>query len=338
MSFRTQISDAVGARPDLIGERADGSVVIAVEAKFWAGLTDNQPVQYLKSLPSGGVLLFVVPEQRTELIWEELKRHLTDCGSETGENGSTNAGLRTVMCGDKTLALATWRAVLNCITIASEAAGETNVSADVRQLAGLCERMDSEAFLPLTNDELCPTIGRRIVQFGQIADDLTNLLAQRGLASLKGFRASAGNGWYGRYLRIHGCGVLLHYSFWKWPKLGRSPLSLDINPRVFGATAEFATNVRTALMKAGIEHFDWDGGYSTPIYLVTSVERDVLINNALAQSMKIVAALQPLQLNVAQSGAPTTGNAAHETQVLIAPPDVSALLDSSASMSASTEV
>jgi len=50
-----------------------------VENKFWAGLTDNQPISYLKQLAKytqPTVLLVVVPEAREQTVWRELIRRL----------------------------------------------------------------------------------------------------------------------------------------------------------------------------------------------------------------------------------------------------------------------
>ncbi len=51
------ISEGSAGRPDVVGFAPDGQRRIIVEGKFWAGLTDQQPVGYLKLLPSDrGVL------------------------------------------------------------------------------------------------------------------------------------------------------------------------------------------------------------------------------------------------------------------------------------------
>ena len=40
-----------GTRPDITIDDTDGVVRVFIENKFWAGLTDQQPVDYLKELP-----------------------------------------------------------------------------------------------------------------------------------------------------------------------------------------------------------------------------------------------------------------------------------------------
>ena len=50
LTFRTQVASADGTRPDLAGFDTQGTEVVFVEAKFWAGMTDQQPVGYLRRL------------------------------------------------------------------------------------------------------------------------------------------------------------------------------------------------------------------------------------------------------------------------------------------------
>ena len=49
--FRLHGSGPDGSIPDIIGTTSDGKRVVIIEVKFWAGLTDNQPLSYLKQLP-----------------------------------------------------------------------------------------------------------------------------------------------------------------------------------------------------------------------------------------------------------------------------------------------
>ena len=70
LTFRTQVpSDNLG-RPDLVGFDDQRLEALIVEAKFWAGLTEHQPVSYLRQLPAGrpSALLFVAPETRIAVL------------------------------------------------------------------------------------------------------------------------------------------------------------------------------------------------------------------------------------------------------------------------------
>ncbi len=52
LTYATQSSGEHDARPDLVGRNATGAEPLLIEVKFWAGLTQNQPVAYLQRLPS----------------------------------------------------------------------------------------------------------------------------------------------------------------------------------------------------------------------------------------------------------------------------------------------
>ena len=77
--FETQIVGENNERPDLIGMDTKRDEVLIVEAKFWAYLTDNQPVEYLKRLQGSNykgpkVKTFICPDQRISSLKSELKR------------------------------------------------------------------------------------------------------------------------------------------------------------------------------------------------------------------------------------------------------------------------
>lgn len=79
LRFRTQQTEG-SIRPDMCGFHQTEPRVF-IENKFWAGLTDNQPVTYLRQLASytqPSVLLMVVPEAREHVLWRELRRRLED--------------------------------------------------------------------------------------------------------------------------------------------------------------------------------------------------------------------------------------------------------------------
>ncbi len=75
LRFRTQQTEGV-ARPDMWGLDGDTPRVF-VEYKFWAGLTENQPVEYLRLLkgyPAPTLLLVVVPAARLETEAYRVRR------------------------------------------------------------------------------------------------------------------------------------------------------------------------------------------------------------------------------------------------------------------------
>ena len=298
-TYRTQVRNAGGGRPDLVGHAADGAEPLVVEAKFWAGLTDAQPVDYLNEMMPGALLLFIAPARRLEILWDEVAKRCERGGLSVGAVISSGPEIRSASIGVQRVALVSWRFLLQGMSSLIEAAGDAARAEDVRQLMGLCERMDEEAFLPLTNEELSASTGQRIIEFGQLADDLALRLAADGHASTKGLRPASGNGRHGRYIHIHGCGALLGFSAWAWKSKGLSPIWLGVK----GPDWKPSLAVRNALTKASIRFFHHDEhGSEVPIMLLSGRERDEVFADAYRQ---LVAATQALS-GVTQ-GAPAVG-------------------------------
>ena len=47
---------------------------IIIEGKFWANLTHNQPVNYLKEIANDGKILFLAPEKRLISLKVEIEK------------------------------------------------------------------------------------------------------------------------------------------------------------------------------------------------------------------------------------------------------------------------
>jgi hypothetical protein len=71
--------------------------------------------------------------------------------------------------------------------------------------------MDVEAFLPIRSEELSPLIGRRIIQYCDLINDVVAQLTRNGIANTRGLRTTGTPGRWGRYIRIRGngcCGLI----------------------------------------------------------------------------------------------------------------------------------
>ena len=267
--FRTQARGEDGAIPDLIGADANGEPLL-VEAKFWAGLTPNQPVTYLRRLPVGpGLLLFIAPETRREPLWSELVRLSTVAGLEVGPDRSGET-VRTV--AGHTLALTSWKHVLVAVRAALELAGDHDGLSDLRQLEGLTELQDREAFLPIEPGEFTSSTARRLLQLGPLITDTVDAAVQTGLASVTGLRPSAGWEYFGRYLLLAGWECWLGVSYARWANHRATPLWL----RISGGEG----NIDVIHALAPLRHEDpprlieRDGQLQVPIFLPEGVERD----------------------------------------------------------------
>jgi hypothetical protein len=288
LTFTTQQSNDDGSRPDLVGRAIDGSAPVAIEAKFWAGLTEHQPLAYLKALPENGFLLFVAPGMRVDILWIELLRRAGHgVAAQDGKVEVREA--RVAQLGSRVLALVSWRALLDHLHNASALAGEST-TADIRQLMTLCDKMDTDAFLPLRPEELTSNLGQRVYQFCDLADAITGRLVAERLADVNRLRPTGGKGWYGRYLRARGHGALLYFDAREWAARGQSPLWLAL----YGQEFRPCTDEPEYLRAEGIAFHMSDGHCMVPIMLLEGAERDAVIDHALAQARRIMHAVPDL--------------------------------------------
>ena len=234
LTFRTQQADG-GIRPDMWG--SDGNELrVFVENKFWAGLTENQPVAYLRSLSKvdkSTILMVVVPGAREQTVVRELTARLEAEGARPILRESPPGIVYLVQSGlGPKLAVTSWDRVIHALE--SEAGDNPAVRGDLNQLRSLCEAADSEAFQPLSSsdvtDQRTPLL---IQQLGSLIQDSVSLGVSRGAINLGGLRPQSSWNRIGRYIRFEGKAQIgvwfgLHFDLWK--QYGQTPLWLVFDP------------------------------------------------------------------------------------------------------------
>jgi hypothetical protein len=290
LSWFNQHGGEDNLRPDLVGIDPDGRPLVLVEAKFWAGLTDKQPVGYLDRLPPGGSLVIVGPARRQTLLWSELRTRIVDAGRPFVERPISAHGANVSVIGDKVLVLLSWRSLLAAARIRAE--GEVFATADIGQLDGLCDRMDSEAFIPVTSDELTDHRFRRILEFCDIVDSVTCRLVESGIASTKGFRATSGKGFYARYMRLNGVvGASLVCDVHQWMKFGSTPVWLT----AWKPARECAQLLAPLAVERPRRMFTSGAGFATvPMFVPVGKERHVLEQRMVEQVVDVAKLLAGL--------------------------------------------
>jgi hypothetical protein len=293
LRFETQPGTEDQGRPDLAGFDEAGGLHVLIEAKFWAGFTGHQPVDYLDQLPAGGVLVVICPNARLTYVWRELLDRLRVAKRKFEEEGAPGE-VGFTLVGGKYLVLQSWRRALNAIRM--ELPGEPELLADVAQLDGLCARMDSEAFIPLTSEELTSNVYRRVHEFGAIVNDLAATAGAEGIMSRKGLRTTAALGWYGTYARLRGAFVLLHASTYKWTLLGSSPLWLTVFGSNWTSDPAPARKLLATYETANPGSVQQDhNGYATVMLRVpVGAERGDVVASALDQLRAIGEIIAPL--------------------------------------------
>lgn len=268
-----------GVQPDLVIYDARGEIRLFVENKFWAPLTDNQPVEYLKALrraDARSVLAFIVPEDRAFSLWAELKdrceRASLDLADETRAKD-----IRQARVAERTLVLASWRCVLGSLRKTAIAGGHTTVEQDVAQLRGLTEQMNADVFSPLRGNEATDTrVARRMLNYGSLIDSIRDQLCKDGVADTKGLKRS---GW-GRSLRVHGRFVLyLCVSLKAWRDSGITPLWCQMHDGWSGIEVALG-DIDTGFNGT---RTDSKGDLRVPIRLLSGVEHDRVIHDAVRQ-------------------------------------------------------
>ncbi|MCY4503627.1 MAG: hypothetical protein OXE57_18985 [Alphaproteobacteria bacterium] len=271
------------SQPDLTIHDNEGRARLFVENKFWAGLTDAQPVSYLDHLledpPSA--LVFIVPEQRISTVWHELRARCSDAGLEWKDAAGNRARV-----GGKTMLVASWKYVLETLLDAARSKGHDEVRADLLQLQALTNWTDSEAFLPLREDEVTDQeIVRRLMNYIGLINGIVNKLVDDGIADTKGFMPAATFDYIRRYFRTHDKFELsLAIVFKIWRDHGISPLWL-VPQR---GTVDAFEMIRGSFMDMRIPN----EGPCIPIRLKAGVEQERVIEDAAAQIKRIADALQ----------------------------------------------
>ena len=277
----TEVIGDQDERLDVVGFDDHGSERVLIEVKFWAGLTSHQPNTYLDRLPKDGepaVLLFVAPELRLVTLWAEIRRR-AETRFDLGTDMSTE-GLRSVIVdgSPNRLMLTSWRALLGAMTTRAGIDGETSTNRDILQLAALCQRQDTAAFLPLHPEELAPAFPRRMRDMQRLVNDATKRGRQDGFVNTKGLKVTPQADGYGRYLRlgkndawVAGAWFGVHYQLWTRQK--ETPLWLKFSNH-------YATLTRERLG-------DQNYGFTLP----TGVEYDAVLDSVVDQLKNVADAL-----------------------------------------------
>lgn len=229
---RTQVIGEDGARPDLGAFDEDGSEHVLIEAKFWAGLTENQPLTYLQRLPEWrtSALLFVAPHARRESLWAELGRRIVESDLDISFKieKSSDGFLSAPAGGARWVILVSWANLLDRMATKVSAAGDLQTATDIVQLRSLADQEDAAAFMPLKAEEIGPDVPRRLMGLRTLVDHATARLKGSGLVSTKGFNATPQRTGYIRYIRLVGVPAAFGVDYDKWAKLRDTPLWLTL--------------------------------------------------------------------------------------------------------------
>ena len=300
--FKSQAVGLGGERPDMVGVDVRGHERVLVEAKFWAGLTDNQPVTYLARLEESGsesgVLVFMAPDTRLEALWPELSTRIADSGRTIGERQIPISGVLAAPIGDLHLVLLSWRTVLDHLAEDLAESGEKELLESLGQLQVLCEWESGEdkAFLPVQYHEIASTLPARLFQFRGLIDDAVARLFGEGLVDTEGLRSADGTFSSGRYFRLAGVVYcMLEVNLRNWSKVAMTPMWLHVYGKDWKLSAELQQVFEKAADTGQLESYELPRkgkGMQVPIYIPLGIGREETLDSIVTDVRKLAAILE----------------------------------------------
>lgn len=285
---QTEVVGKTGEIVDLVGFDADDAERALIEVKFWADLTDNQPNTYLGRLLKNtqpSALLFVAPESRMVTLWGKLSRLANTGGFALGA-GMAAPGLQSaaINVGPHGLMLTSWRALLGAMASRASVDGDSSAERDILQLNALCEREDSDVFLPLLPYEIGPQFARRIPQFIKLTEDAQRDKRVQPFVTSTFPIASSTNS-HGRYLTlVDDVPVWFGVRYDLWAKQGDTPLWLVVKKIAGGASVANFPETKRRLAPLLVENpgaviDDQNEGLLIPFFLPTGVEKEGVLES-----------------------------------------------------------
>jgi hypothetical protein len=292
LKFKTQEAEGV-IRPDMWGYEGTEPRVF-IENKFWAGLTDNQPVNYLKRLATysrPSILLVIAPAPRQHTLWSELQRRAIEAGLSL-ERLSDAAGFHSAAHTSigPILAVTSWDSILSVLE--QETIDDPEARGDLMQLRALCDAADINAFSPLSREELTnQRLPNLVLQLNSIWEEVTALGVTRGIIDHKGTRPQASSERIGRYTYFAGkadegnqAGAWFGIHFRLWKKHGRTPLWAVFSPSTWGQADAVQAALESWASKEGVfTSVDVDGSFVVALDIPPAEEKDSVVEAVLGR-------------------------------------------------------
>ena len=226
ITFQSQVQGDNLEIPDVSGFDESRKEVIILETKFWASLTANQPMTYLERLPINGVLAFICPNLRTISLKSEIETVFQEHGKQFDYKDNDK---KIISIDNKFIVIYTWESVLNNLKNDMDSS-DFDILSDINQLKGLCERIDTNSFLPITQNDLAPEIPRKILSYISIIDKIIDKLAADKEVNLstQGLKTTPQRWGYRRYAKIDNLTVSLDMNLDAWAKHADTPIWMEI--------------------------------------------------------------------------------------------------------------
>jgi len=290
INYSTQNVGEKLERPDISGFNDNGKEVVIIEAKFWASLTDNQPIEYLNRLSCNSILIFVCPTLRIRPVFDEIVMRIKKAELNCSINNQNHS---VSFNNDKKLIVKTWQEILGIIRINLVQDNEQVLLSDIDQIIGLCETIDNNAFQPYQSEDFSPSIARKINSYYDLADKVINELKKRGLADTTNMNATPQKYGYTRYFKSGTLGISLNVRFDFWERIADTPFWLSVKDDTMGKywvqTEQFKSQTKNLASKLSILSYEnTKRELFLPIFPLTDQTEDIVINDITNQIINIV--------------------------------------------------
>lgn len=276
-------------RPDMVGKNSNGNEAILFEMKFYASLTHNQPNTYLKRLnkSNGKGLLFVCPEIRKTSLWGEIKERCND------ENLLVVNEFCVETNGIK-LAITTWKEIIDRLKDVAMS-NDIDFMSDLSQLEGYCNKMDSDAFIPFSADDLSAKAAIKEERYYEVVDEVTNLLVntEKKRKCLRSGSANANRYGYTNRLMVDNyyLEILYDRSMWKNPETVETPFWLGVSDENKKQTEKILKKVKN------LSERKWDDSAWSWTYIALeaphNLTKDEVCEELKAQILKYIDYIDP---------------------------------------------
>ena len=229
-------------RPDMAGLDSKGNEKVLFEMKFYASLTHNQPNTYLKRLNknNGKGLLFVCPEIRRTSLWSEVKERCNDENLlEVNKFCVETKGIK--------LAIITWKEIIDRLKDIAMS-DDTVFMSDISQLEGYCNKMDSDAFIPFSADDLSAKAAIKEERYYSVVDEVVDLLkSETKRKCIRGGNSNAYRNGYSARVVVDNYNLELLYdrSMWKNPETIETPFWVAISDENRKQTERILDKIKT---------------------------------------------------------------------------------------------
>ena len=273
-----------GAIPDLACFDEKDDVVAFIESKFWATLTDHQPVTYWRALPTDkpAALLFLAPHSRVESgsLWDELVDRLRQADVELDDADKTDGLVSAAAKDGRRLMLTSWEVLLGLFSETAKKDDDSQACFEISQLRGL-------ASAGIERDKTIPDEELR-----QSFWDAVERLKRSGWANTDRLTVGTGTNYFARYFRLAGApaGLRIDYedqkqrperSLWLW-------FWHEENAKLA------VEDVARILDQAGESEFEWRGSeVLLPIVLPEDADDQTTVNSIVAELERIARLLDP---------------------------------------------